>query len=142
MSKPRKIKFKPRFIISAPNQDKHWAITAAGMILAPNAFQYYDHVAEEYNSMETTPGAETNSIPLPDEYAHQTLLRQSLSDEANYVLDLIFNAPMEILQTIRTPVSHNITSTRISAFLRKSVGWSNDRINQTFNEIRRYVANL
>ena len=81
-------------------------------------------------------------IEIPDNTYNPELLYQKkerfndLSNEAKYVVGLIFKAPAELL----TPTKKEITKTTVWDYLRWKQRWTSDRINNVFKEITQLVA--
>lgn len=139
---PHRVGYKPRRVRGAPEKDPFWTYTAGALALWPTAYHQMDHEFEGFVEHNPAPGAPIVCIPQPDIVADKILKVQALSNEAKYVLDLIFNAPYEVLQLITTPKKKDITIPRITTYLRKFMGWETKQVAHTLAEIQTYVDNL
>lgn len=57
-----------------------------------------------------------------------------LSEEANEVIDLVYNAPKELLNE-----TNKITKGAIKKYLRSNKNWKFEKINSIFNEIKMFL---
>lgn len=63
----------------------------------------------------------------------------SLSDEAKQVINLVLNAPAEVLSVISSRKRHNITKKRIADMLQRQ--WKDRRsVNNVIREVEKYAS--
>ncbi len=151
--KPAQIKTNPHYITTKPHRvrhppkpDKNWHYLAGAIAFDMNSYDHIDqpNANDEYieNALVPAAGAHCCTIPNPAEVMEQKSTKESLSEEALFVLDLILNAPLEILELISSEHRHTITLTRIAKHLRNTKGWDITYIEQTFKELKTYVGAL
>jgi len=61
---------------------------------------------------------------------------RNLSSEARQVVKLILNTPSDIADLIVTPVKKELSSKTVAVFLTEYYGWSQQKIQKVFKEIR------
>jgi hypothetical protein len=65
----------------------------------------------------------------------------ALSLEAKEIIEMIFNAPKEILECFMTPTYNKISKGKIKEHL-VSHGWSKKQIKDCFGELKKFASNF
>jgi len=87
-----------------------------------------------------------HSFPLPpqDDIEKKVIQKDffdHLSKEARGIMEMIFNAPDEIIQTFTTNTYNKISKRKIKKYLMKN-GWRRKEILFSFMEIKQYIRNI
>ena len=143
-------KWFPQFLLYATRRAKvryqdAWAFLAGGFAYVQD-YHNIDLAALEELQEELIPeamaaGAHVVTFPAPDEVADRWSRRNSLSEEALYVIDLILNGPAEILEAICTPARKQPSKSLIRKYLKRQ-GWSKEAVASTMDELKAYVGEL
>lgn len=110
------------------SESEAWGFLCAGMALQPE---------KEYNEAGCEAG-----IPLPDEEAHRTLLWESLTDEARFVVELLRDTPIEAIEFLYSPVQSKLRRWGLYSYLRRVIGWGAPTVRRVFAELEEYVEVL
>ena len=86
-------------------------------------------------------GACVSHIQAPDEYTESRLCYEGLSEEAQYVVNLVLETPLEAVDFITTPIQERITKSRLGKYLR-GLGWPSDTVQGAFKELATYTRGM
>ncbi len=130
---------KPRRVKDSPE----WGLLAAGLALdqqnhtsdldALEGAAIIPHLASADVAIVT--------FPPPDVVTEKNIRLSSLSEEAHYVLDIIFNGPAEVWDVIMSPELGKISPRSISKHL-KEEGWPAETVANTMEELTAYVGEM
>lgn len=78
--------------------------------------------------------------------AEQTLIKkelvENLSEEARSVMQLILEAPVDVLRLLKTPRYDKVSRRRISRYLKDTYGWDPITIERSFEELKELCKNF
>lgn len=114
----------------ACTESEAWGFLCGAMALQPDI---------EYDETQSETSIGT---PLPDEEAHRTLLRESLTDEARFVVELLLDTPAEAIEFLYSPVQSRLRKWGLYSYLRKVTGWRAPTVRRVFAELEEYVEVL
>jgi len=132
---PIKVLYKPR---TAGQVRSDWNLLAAA-----NAMKKGDLELDVGGTMEgvatrAQPGSFQCRIDPPDAGVTRTLLWESLSQEAQYVANLVLHTPTEALEYLMA--SHDqVSRRRLVEYLLRQVKWPREVVRRTLDELRCYV---
>lgn len=120
-----------------------WAFQAGATAMLPSSYIHIDHLddAGEHGLVPDESAHTMCSIPTQEEVFEKKSLCEGLSEEALYVLNLVLQAPSEILELIATPKQKNITKRRVGKFL-KYQGWPPKKVRLIFEELATFTEGL
>ena len=108
---------------------------------------FTDYGEVPYFELSTFKEGDYEGFSLPSnnnqekEYIRKELFQQ-LSAEAKEVIDIIINAPTEILELITTSKFKLFSKNKIRDYFHQHKGWKKQRVDKVFREITNYVDNL
>lgn len=114
---------------------------AGAFAYRPDCMASYDTTSEmELNAVSERTC--TIRMPRPDQLAEKKSALDALSEEARYVVSIILNTPLEIIELITTPSTEMITQKRIGEYLNKHEGWDQDKVESVLGEVHSYVSEM
>lgn len=116
-----------------------WEAAALAMVMHPQGML---QIFEDTVQAEQVTDDLCCRIPSPEDNLEAKLRREALSEEAQYVCDLILNAPAEVWAEIYHAPYKRPTKSNIARHLRRAHGWSQTATRRVMAELREYVNGI
>ena len=114
-----------------------WAILWGACLTKQDAFAPFDEFDDHFN-LENPNGGYVE-IPRPDVVVEKVSAFEALSQESQFVLDLILETPFEAVSYICTPVHGKVTKSLLVRYLRNMLKWNEGKVKDVFDELSGYV---
>lgn len=149
LGRTAKLCVKSRKQESALSYNSYWGYVAAARALDLNGYvdvqslQELDPVEDPASPLsQENLQLQTAPILSPEASLDKALRIASLSEEAQFVMDLVLDTPAEAWDFLHTPRTNEITKSRVYKYLRRELRWDACEADDAIREVEQYVAEL